>query len=549
LATTPRDPSSSIAPALREKAAVRQAWLDAAAAVSLANLVCYRSWGWLLAAHGANAYWMKADPKPVAFIALMGDVLLLGLLFFSLMRVARRLEWQPPSRARFALRAMLGVVAYAAVTALVLSVYTMWFEDTSKARAWGSMNRWTLVVAGCLALAFPIAYWIGSRKPFRGILLLLTILSPAVALVFAQSVLQVANYDPNRLADKPTAPRLSVPASAPHVLWVIFDEWDEDLTFAHRPAGLKLPEVDALRRDTFYSETVVTPGYATGLSMPALTIGKRVSSVRPVAPDELEIKLAGGEGTVRWSTYPNVFSEARKLGFNTSILSWSLPYCRVLNTSLAGCEWLTQADVVDDASLAAIMADQLRRLCETGFRSPFGQATLTHAHAWLYHHLLDKSKRIVSERQYNLTLLHLPVPHPPFFYNRVTGKDDYGATPIRSLFLSGGAGYVDALALVDRCIGELRRTMEAAGTWNDTTILFSADHPYRERRLLDGKPIVPYVPYLIKLAGQHQSLNCTTHFSALLTKDLLLAVLKKEISTPEELNAWILRHKDAFPVD
>jgi hypothetical protein len=31
--------------------------------------------------------------------------------------------------------------------------------------------------------------------------------------------------------------------------------------------------------------------------------------------------------------------------------------------------------------------------------------------------------------------------------------------------------------------------------------------------------------------------------------DLLLAILKKEISTPEELNAWIVRHKDAFPVD
>jgi hypothetical protein len=91
--------------------------------------------------------------------------------------------------------------------------------------------------------------------------------------------------------------------------------------------------------------------------------------------------------------------------------------------------------------------------------------------------------------------------------------------------------------------------MEAAGTWNDTTILLSADHPYRERRLLDGKPIVPYVPFIVKLAGQHQPLNCSAHFSALLTKDLLLAILKKEISTPEELNAWILPHKDAFPVD
>jgi len=549
LTTTPPDRSSPTAPAARREANGRRFWLDALAAVSLANLLCYRTWGALAAGHGANAYWMKAEPKPLAFIALMANEILLGLLLLFLFRLARRVEHRPSGPGRFALRTMLGLAGYVTVAVLILNIYTMWFEQTSLARALGALNRFALILAEGLALVFPVAYWAGRKSLLRGALVLLTIVSPAVALVFAQSIFRVVTYDPNRLTDKPTASRLSVPVLAPHVLWVIFDEWDEDLTFAHRPAGLKLPEIDGLRRETFYSDTAGTPGYATGLSMPALTIGKRVSSVRPASPDELEITLAGGEGTVRWSIQPNVFSEARKLGFNTNVLSWSLPYCRVLNTSLTGCGWLSQAEAVDNDSLPEAMADQLRSLCETDFRSPFGQALLTREQAWLYHQLLDKSRGIVSQRQYNLTLLHLPVPHPPFFYNRVTGKDDYGATPIRSLLLSGGAGYVDALALVDRCIGELRRTMEAAGTWNDTTILLSADHPYRERRLLDGKPIVPYVPFIVKLAGQHQPLNCSAHFSALLTKDLLLAILKKEISTPEELNAWILPHKDAFPVD
>lgn len=61
--------------------------------------------------------------------------------------------------------------------------------------------------------------------------------------------------------------------------------------------------------------------------------------------------------------------------------------------------------------------------------------------------------------------------------------------------------------------------------------------------------MVPCVPFLVKLAGQNQALNCPERFSALLTHDLLLAILKKEVSTAQELDAWILRHKDAFPAD
>jgi len=91
--------------------------------------------------------------------------------------------------------------------------------------------------------------------------------------------------------------------------------------------------------------------------------------------------------------------------------------------------------------------------------------------------------------------------------------------------------------------------MEAAGTWDTTTILFSADHPYRERSLLDGKPVVRGVPFLVKLAGHNQALNCPEGFSALLTHDLLLAFLRKEIPTAGELNAWIVQHKDAVPVN
>ena len=41
--------------------------------------------------------------------------------------------------------------------------------------------------------------------------------------------------------------------------------------------------------------------------------------------------------------------------------------------------------------------------------------------------------------------------------------------------------------------------MKSAGLWESTTVLISADHPYRESEALDGKSD-PRVPFLLKLA-------------------------------------------------
>jgi hypothetical protein len=537
-AEPPTTPSKSFIIAAR--------WGDAVVCLSLANLFYFRMWGLDFAARTAAGYGLRAESRPASFVGLMLDVFLLGGLFFLLVRGARHLERRPPDGLRFILRAAVGLAVFAVVSVFILKAY-VWVENTTLARSWGLDFR-APIIAEIVALVVPILYWAGSKWLLRSAFLLLTIFSPLVALTFGQGIFRSLTFDPIYLSDKPPAVRLSPPASAPHVVWIIFDEWDEDLTFLHRPAGLELPEIDRLRKIAFYADRVGSPGPNTDWSMPALTVGRKLSAVAAVGHDDLALTLAGGE-TVHWNSYPNVFSEARKLGLDTGVIAWAIPYCRVLNRSLTGCYWLTSFSHYDNENVPEAMWRQFRGLPETRYRSPFGQALATRGHAWMFHQLFERSKETVSRQDYNLTLLHLPIPHPPFFYNGLTGKDDYGATPIRSLFQSGGAGYVDALALVDRSIGELRKTMEAAGTWDTTTILFSADHPYRERRLLDGKPMYPAVPFLVKLAGQNQALNCPARFSALLTHDLLLAVLKKEISTAEDLNAWILAHRDAFPTD
>ena len=91
--------------------------------------------------------------------------------------------------------------------------------------------------------------------------------------------------------------------------------------------------------------------------------------------------------------------------------------------------------------------------------------------------------------------------------------------------------------------------MEEAGTWDTTTIIFSADHPYRHRDALDGHPVSRRVPFLVKLAGPERQQRYLPPFSALLTKNLILAILGGEISRPDQLPSWIDLHRTDYALD
>jgi arylsulfatase A-like enzyme len=134
--------------------------------------------------------------------------------------------------------------------------------------------------------------------------------------------------------------------------------------------------------------------------------------------------------------------------------------------------------------------------------------------------------------------VHLPVPHAPHAYSRRTGKFDLGNSPIK--------GYVDSLALLDRTVGEIRRSMEAAGTWDAATVLFTSDHGYREAKSLDGKSDAR-IPYLLKLAGQKESLAYDSPFNAVLTGELLLAVLKGEVADARSAAEWLEKNRGRVP--
>ena len=106
----------------------------------------------------------------------------------------------------------------------------------------------------------------------------------------------------------------------------------------------------------------------------------------------------------------------------------------------------------------------------------------------------------------------------------------------------------DNYALVDRALGEIRASMEAARLWNDSIVLVTSDHPYRD--WLWGAPAqfdghqIPHtrnsavytnVPVLLKLAGQNEEVVYDRRFNTLILKDLILSLLRGDIRTPSQV--------------
>jgi arylsulfatase A-like enzyme len=156
--------------------------------------------------------------------------------------------------------------------------------------------------------------------------------------------------------------------------------------------------------------------------------------------------------------------------------------------------------------------------------------------------LEKRAREMVADPRIGLALIHLPVPHPPAIYDRVRGA-----------FSAENAGsYIDNVALADRTLGGLRQSMEAAGLWDRTTVIVSADHGWRTA-MWRGSPEwtaedesashqgTMGVPFLVKLPGQTTSLVYDARFETVVTRRLIGGILSGKVKHPAGLAAAIGR--------
>jgi hypothetical protein len=536
--------------------------------LSFANLCYLRVWAELLSYTPAQTYEMRLPPQPHDYVAVSLNVALWGAVFGLLAAklglaspaTPRPAQQHLPAReqrtaqarqaARVGQAALVGQAArvrQAAQWLFLLSLLVP-LNALRAVLASGLPFGQQYLKGGLYSALGPVGFTVFATAAAAGGLFALQrrreqitriacfallVFAPFVPLTIAQAAWKACRYDARAFDDRPTAPRLQATTQPlRRVVWVIFDEWDQRLCFDDRPEHLALPEIDRFRGVSFAATNAYPPGPTTLESMPALITGRVVAKAEPRGPAELRLTLRGGPTPLDWRQAPNVFDAARELGFDTALVGVYHPYCRVLANSLTSCWWTDMPRPINSngETLGEAMRGQTRSLFETWRLSAFGQSLSTARKAREFPRALERAAAAAADPAYGLVLAHLLTPHFPHAWDRRTETFTLGNAPLR--------GYYDSLALTDRALGRLRRAMEAAGVWDSTTVLLSSDHAMKHAMLLDGKAD-QRVPFLLKFAGQSDGMAYEPAFNTVLTRDLLLDILRGKIANAREASQWL----------
>jgi hypothetical protein len=500
-----------------------------AVALSLSTLWFIGIWSDLLPfLYASDRLPIGALPCWNDFLGVVLNVLCLAAAFLLLGRLHARL---PPSAA--AAGEWLFLASFVVPLNVVRNHFHLPFED-----AIASLPRAALLglaVVGGLAAIAVAARW--RARIVAGTVAALAILSPLVGITFAQAgwALAQAGGRMQCTAGAELAPPLPGRPGV-RVLWVVFDELEQYAAFEGRPDGLALPALDRLRGEGLAATAAVPPGDRTERSMPGVLSGRPVADAVLTGRNQLSVRFDGAAQATPWRGADTVLSDARGLGVNTAVAGFFLPYCALAGNVLTSCRWeacVTCGRMVGayGDTVAASMWNQLSELVP-------GYSRRRHLAA--YRALRDASVELAVDPAVGFALLHLPVPHAPPIYDARRNAFSYERPD--------GPGYFDNLALADRTLGELRASMEQAGTWRSTAVMVFGDHGRRD--LSDGVSVAHReVPLLVSLPGESRPVSYTSPVDLSVLRGLTTAILQGRVNTTGEAVAWLDANRWRRPVD
>lgn len=370
-----------------------------------------------------------------------------------------------------------------------------------------------------------IIFLLVRRIMFKTVLTAILVLSPLVIVILGNATLGMIND--YRTGDKvpPQVQVFNQNQNSPRVVWFIFDEMDQGLTFGERPSTLELPEFDRFKEQALYAVNAYPPSRSTIKSLPALINGKIVAKSIEAGASELMIRYEGAEKPVKWSEEPTIFSKIRSMRMNPVVIGYYHPYARLFDDQLNFCFWtpLRLEYVSPEDTLSANIIKQIKSF----FIAPVLRFEQKQQN---YYDTTEIAKITVVNPDNNLVLIHFPLPHAPYI------SED------QKWWYSSPKGYFGNLKLSDRAFHEICQAVKDKGLWENTTILVSSDHWFRKANKYFGKSD-HRVPFLLKLAGQKETIVYEPDFNTVITHDLLLAILKKEITTPDNLVKWLDKNK------
>lgn len=491
----------------------RHALSDLTLAFSLANLMFLEGWSRLTT---DAAIFETRLPTRHDYLGTMAAVLVTTLLFFGLASTARRLgpRWLTGIRA---------LVPLALVPPLVAFLFdTDGYVDSSKGMV--------AVLAGVAVLGVGVLLVRGlAWRLFRT---LLRIAAPIAILLFGLGTVGLVKTPWQPVEPAGPTPLQSV-TSQERVLWIILDEFDLRVLLEADRLGVRTPEIARLRGESLWAEQAFPPGQDTGYSLPRFLTGEGDVEF---GIDGFQLMRRGSDGNlvhVPWTEVSLIFEEVRKAGFPVRLVGTGVPYCRMFTTHLDACAW--------EPSYLATWTRQRPPTIGKAFRAVFealvpGNARQVHLETFLS--LVEETRRMAADDTPGLLFVHYLMPHLPAVFD--------GKSEVATRSNLKRSGYLGNMVLADKGLGEIRRAMEQSGTWDDTTVIVSSDHSWRDQAAVLGGRRDNRIPFLFKPAGDSAPLSFDTPFNTLVTRDLVLAVLRGEVLTSEDAAMWITNNPREF---
>ena len=400
-------------------------------------------------------------PLTSLVLAQLVDLAIVGLVFAGLLTVLRGLKVWP--------RIRWFVLAFLPIYLLVCNLRIFPFRVPYTGVAIAAV-AWIVLLAFLIFRAPNIAsklYGLGSA-----------VLTGAVvfAVVMTAQLVSAAFWRPGIQAFAGSIP--AQPAAKPRLVWIIFDELAYKPVFEARDPSLDLPNFDRLRlQSTIYSN--VTPiGYHTNLVVPSLLLGRVVTSSTFTAKNQFIIRTADDPHWEPFDSAASLFGMARQRGLSTSIVGWYLAYCPIFVGTATECYW-SNDDTEDgappsiNASFAADVWFPLRIVAEQLIAPRVAIADVAHweslSHVATVKDMSQHALTALTNSHADIIYLHLPVPHPPAFWDR--RSHNYGV----------GGSYLDSLDYSDRFLGQILDVLEAQPRWPETTLIIQGDHSWRTR--------------------------------------------------------------------
>lgn len=490
---------------------------DVALALSLANICFVPVWLEILAVTTREAYFLDVANADV--LAALTNVLLLAALFLAATAIARGYG----VRGRRVLIAGFVVVLLLRLNTLGPELAPGIFAVTEPWKNGKYLEALApvLLLAGIAGAAWR---WPARTLGFaRGAVL---VFAPFVAVTLGRGLWILITVNPtDALAAR--APEVGAPVptrDGPRVVVIVMDAMSRRHAFDARPADVTLPAFDRLRAEALDATQVTQIGWVTRVSVPAMLTGLPVTDADPSSKDELLLQVAG-DTAQPLSTAPNILEEAQELGGAAVVVGWYFPYCRVFS-ELDGCATFPTRTIGsrgrETGYLRAVLDQQIASLPYVNLRMK--QIALVEEQ-------VEDAREAVTLGDQGLIFVHLIVPHTPWIWDE--DENDFTATRFEP------DGYYGNLELADRILGQLRQEMETAGKWDSTAVLVLSDHVMRYRPAYLDEPHDIRVPFILKLPGQRGGVVYDRPFNAMVTHELVQALLRDELRDAPAAARWL----------